>query len=401
MPRTNECEYKMIKKVVRTGLAVALTTALAACSTFDFSNDRIQYETSDSRAPLEVPPDLSSVPGSDRYSVPSRPQTVWASQQAQLDAAQAADGNQAASLLLPQGEVAKIVREGNNRWIHVNMAPEMVWPIMQDFWSTVGLSLSRQDAATGVMETNWAENRAKLPQDIIRATLGRVIDMVYSTGERDQYRARVERSANGGCDIFITHRAMVEVVKSLGGDNETTVWQPGPSDPEMEAEMLTRMTQRINQEFNPNATKQTPAEHEAEVEKLAAYQVENSVSQLEQNAEGVATSIFIKEDFERAWRRLALAVDRMGFTVEDRDRSRGFFLVRYLDEEYEEQKRSEQGFWSNVFGRDTPVEAPQYVIYLQRLSDTECRVHVLGPDGKADTTGVAPRILTLLSEQTK
>lgn len=391
----------MIKKVVRTGLAVALTTALAACSTFDFSNDRIQYETSDSRAPLEVPPDLNSVPGSDRYTVPSRPQTVWASQQAQLDAAQAANGNQAASLLLPQGEVAKIVREGNNRWIHVNMAPEMVWPIMQDFWSTVGLSLSRQDAATGVMETNWAENRAKLPQDIIRATLGRVIDMVYSTGERDQYRARVERSANGGCDIFITHRAMVEVVKSLGGDNETTVWQPGPSDPEMEAEMLTRMTQRINQEFNPNATKQTPAEHEAEVEKLASYQVEDSVSQLEQNAEGVATSIFIKEDFERAWRRLALAVDRMGFTVEDRDRSRGFFLVRYLDEEYEEQKRSEQGFWSNVFGRDTPVEAPQYVIYLQRLSDTECRVHVLGSDGKADTTGVAPRILTLLSEQTK
>lgn len=391
----------MIKKVVRTGLAVALTTALAACSTFDFSNDRIQYETSDSRAPLEVPPDLNSVPGSDRYTVPSRPQTVWASQQAQLDAAQAANGNQAASLLLPQGEVAKIVREGNNRWIHVNMAPEMVWPIMQDFWSTVGLSLSRQDAATGVMETNWAENRAKLPQDIIRATLGRVIDMVYSTGERDQYRARVERSANGGCDIFITHRAMVEVVKSLGGDNETTVWQPGPSDPEMEAEMLTRMTQRINQEFNPNATKQTPAEHEAEVEKLASYQVEDSVSQLEQNAEGVATSIFIKEDFERAWRRLALAVDRMGFTVEDRDRSRGFFLVRYLDEEYEEQKRSEQGFWSNVFGRDTPVEAPQYVIYLQRLSDTECRVHVLGPDGKTDTTGVAPRILTLLSEQTK
>lgn len=391
----------MIKKVVRTGLAVALTTALAACSTFDFSNDRIQYETSDSRAPLEVPPDLNSVPGSDRYTVPSRPQTVWASQQAQLDAAQATNGNQAASLLLPQGEVAKIVREGNNRWIHVNMAPEMVWPIMQDFWSTVGLSLSRQDAATGVIETNWAENRAKLPQDIIRATLGRVIDMVYSTGERDQYRARVERSANGGCDIFITHRAMVEVVKSLGGDNETTVWQPGPSDPEMEAEMLTRMTQRINQEFNPNATKQTPAEHEAEVEKLASYQVEDSVSQLEQNAEGVATSIFIKEDFERAWRRLALAVDRMGFTVEDRDRSRGFFLVRYLDEEYEEQKRSEQGFWSNVFGRDTPVEAPQYVIYLQRLSDTECRVHVLGPDGKADTTGVAPRILTLLSEQTK
>lgn len=390
----------MIKKFVRTGLAVALPMALAACSAIDFGQDRIQYETSDSRAPLEIPPDLSSVPGSDRYTVPSRPQTVWASQQAQADAS-ASNGTPANMVLLPQGEVAKIVREGNDRWIHVNMTPEMVWPIMQDFWTTVGLSLSRQDATTGVMETNWAENRAKLPQDIIRATLGRVVDLVYSTGERDQYRARVERTADGGCDIFVTHRAMVEVVKSMGGDNETTVWQPGPSDPEMEAEMLTRLAHRINQEFNPNSTKPSAAEHEAEVEKLATYQPENSISQLEQNAEGVATSIFIKEDFERAWRRLALAVDRMGFTVEDRDRSRGFFLVRYLDQEYEDQKRSEQGFWSNVFGRDTPVEAPQYVIYLQRLSDTECRVHVLGPDGKADTTGVAPRILTLLSEQTK
>ena len=390
----------MIKKFVRTGLAVALPMALAACSAIDFGQDRIQYETSDSRAPLEIPPDLSSVPGSDRYTVPSRPQTVWASQQAQADAS-ASNGTPANMVLLPQGEVAKIVREGNDRWIHVNMTPEMVWPIMQDFWTTVGLSLSRQDATTGVMETNWAENRAKLPQDIIRATLGRVVDLVYSTGERDQYRARVERTADGGCDIFVTHRAMVEVVKSMGGDNETTVWQPGPSDPEMEAEMLTRLAHRINQEFNPNSTKPSAAEHEAEVEKLATYQPENSISQLEQNAEGVATSIFIKEDFERAWRRLALAVDRMGFTVEDRDRSRGFFLVRYLDQEYEDQKRSEQGFWSNVFGKDTPVEAPQYVIYLQRLSDTECRVHVLGPDGKADPTGVAPRILTLLSEQTK
>lgn len=388
----------MMKKIVRTGLVVALPMALAACSSFDFGQDRIQYETSDSRAPLEIPPDLSSVPGSDRYAVPSRQQVIYASQQAQGNAQ---DANQNAQLVLPQGEVAKIIRDGNDRWIHVDLAPEIVWPVMQDFWTTVGLSLSRQDAATGVMETNWAENRAKLPQDIIRGTLGRIVDLVYSTGERDQYRARIERSATGGSDIFVTHRAMVEVVKSMGGDNETTVWQPGPSDPEMEAEMLTRLAQRINQEFNPEAVKKSAAEHEAEVQKLTSYQAEEAISQLEQNAEGVATSIFIKEDFERAWRRVALAIDRMGFTVEDRDRSRGFFLVRYLDQEYEEQKRSEQGFWSNAFGNTKPVEAPQYVIYLQRLSDTECRVHVLGPDGKADQTGVAPRILTLLSEQTK
>ena len=387
---------------VRTGLILSLPIALSACSSLSdtFSQETIQYETSDSRAPLEIPPDMNSVPMSDRYSVPTRPQTVWASQQqAEQNAEQ---GNSApVSQVLPVGEVAQIMREGNNRWIHVNLPPEQVWPIVQDFWNTVGLTLARQDASVGVMETNWAENRAKLPQDIIRATLGKVIDMVYSTGERDQYRARLERSETGGTDIYVTHRSMVEVVKNISGDNDTTVWQPGPTDPEMEAEMITRLSQRINAEFDPHAVAASKQEHQKQVEELAAYQPTESISQLEQGADGVATSIFIKEGFERAWRRVALAIDRMGFTVEDRDRSRGFFLVRYLDEQYEEEQRSQQGFWKNVFSRYTPVEAPQYVIYLQPISETETRVHVLGPDGKADTTGVAPKILTLLSEQTR
>ena len=347
---------------VRTGLILSLPIALSACSSLSdtFSQETIQYETSDSRAPLEIPPDMNSVPMSDRYSVPTRPQTVWASQQqAEQNAEQ---GNSApVSQVLPVGEVAQIMREGNNRWIHVNLPPEQVWPIVQDFWNTVGLTLARQDASVGVMETNWAENRAKLPQDIIRATLGKVIDMVYSTGERDQYRARLERSETGGTDIYVTHRSMVEVVKNISGDNDTTVWQPGPTDPEMEAEMITRLSQRINAEFDPHAVAASKQEHQKQVEELAAYQPTESISQLEQGADGVATSIFIKEGFERAWRRVALAIDRMGFTVEDRDRSRGFFLVRYLDEQYEEEQRSQQGFWKNVFSRDTPVEAPQYL----------------------------------------
>ena len=389
-----------MNKVLRTGLIVTIPMALAACSGFNFSQDRIQYETSDSRAPLEIPPELSQVPASDRFNVPSRPQTVWASQQEQEVLATQSD-SPATRILLPQGEVAKVMRDGNNRWVHVSVAPEQVWPVLQDFWSSVGLSLARQDELTGVMETNWAENRANLPQDIIRGTLGKVVDLVYSTGERDQYRSRVERTDDGGCDIFITHRSMVEVVKSLGGDNETTVWQPGPADPMLEAEMVTRLAQRINTEFNPKAVKQTEEQREQQVQELASYEAAPAISQLEQDADGNPTSILISEGYERAWRRLALAIDRLGFTVEDRDRSRGFFLVRYLDEEYEEQERAKQGFWANAFGRDKAVEAPQYVIGLQQLSETECRVHVLGPDGKPDQTGVAPKILTLLSEQTK
>ena len=392
-----------MKKVFRAAAIVAMPLALSACANFDFNQESIQYESSASRAPLEIPPGLDSVPVTDRYAVPNRPKTVWASQEMQEQAQQAAQQvQQPVASVLPEGDMAKVMREGSERWIHVQkVEPDQIWPIATDFWTTVGLTLTRADAALGIMETNWAENKAKLPMDIIRSTLGKALDMVYSTGEKDQYRARLERSEQGGVDIFITHRSMVEVVQKSGDDTQSTKWQPGPSDPEMQAEMLTRMAQRINAEFDPKVTAPSREEHKAAVAQLVKPQAVKPMSEIEQNEAGEAQSVYVLEGFDRAWRRVALAVDRLGFTVEDRDRSRGFFLVRYLDQGYEEGKRSEQGFWANLFSKDKTVEAPQYVIYLQKVSEYGTRVHVLGPDGKADTTGVAPKILTLLNEQTR
>lgn len=392
-----------MKKVFRAAAIVAMPLALSACANFDFNQDSIQYESSASRAPLEIPPGLDGVPVTDRYSVPNRPKTVWASQEIQNQEQQAAQQVQQPSTgVLPQGDIAKVMRDGSERWIHVQgLDAEQVWPIATDFWTTVGLTLTRSDAALGIMETNWAENKAKLPMDIIRSTLGKALDMVYSTGEKDQYRARLERNPKGGVDIFITHRSMVEVVQKNSDDSQNTKWQPGPSDPEMQAEMLIRMAQRINAEFDPKVTAPTREEQKAAVAQLIKPQADKPMSEVEKNEAGEVQSVYVLEGFDRAWRRVALAVDRLGFTVEDRDRSRGFILVRYLDQSYEEAKRSEQGFWTNLFSKDKTVEAPQYVIYLQKVSDYGTRVHVLGPDGKADPTGVAPKILTLLNEQTR
>ena len=168
-----------MKRVLRAGFIAGMSLALAACSNFAFNQDKVQYESSASRAPLEIPPGMDSVPMSDRYAVPSRPQSVWASQEAQREAQAGQQQVMGYANVLPEGDVAKIVREGNSRWIHTDMTPEQVWPLVQDFWNTVGLTLSRQNPKTGMMETNWAENRAKLPQDIIRGTLGKVLDMVF------------------------------------------------------------------------------------------------------------------------------------------------------------------------------------------------------------------------------
>lgn len=119
--------------------------------------------------------------------------------------------------------MTKIVKDGSERYIQVNLPPEQVWESLLDFWPSVGLQVEREDPRAGVMETNWAENKANLPQDIIRATLGKLLDSVYSTGERDRYRTRIERNANGGTDIYITNRRMVEVYTS--SSEEHTAWR--------------------------------------------------------------------------------------------------------------------------------------------------------------------------------
>src|SRR5512141_2834776 len=164
-------------------LAVLGAASVAGCSWTGslFSSDKVAYETAQqSKSPLEVPPDLSQLPRDDRFVVPERPQTITASgQQAARPAAGAAPAAGAGSAVVPTGVVAKIERQGNQRWLAVNLPPERVWPVLVDFWPTVGLKIEKSDAATGIMETAWAENRAKLPQDIIRRTLGRVLDSAY------------------------------------------------------------------------------------------------------------------------------------------------------------------------------------------------------------------------------
>ena len=275
----------------------------------------------------------------------------------------------------------------------MNAPAEKVWPVLQDFWATMGLQIKDQDAASGVIQTEGAENKANLPRDIIRGTLGKVLDFVYDTGERDQYRARMERNDDNTCNIYITHRQMVEVLK--GKQEDSTIWQPGPSDPQLEAEMLTRLAQKLESEFNPQAK----PEEQKQLDALAAVKY-TPQSEIVKGADGKAEAVLINEPFDRAWRRVGLALDRSGFDVTDRDRSRGLFMVKYLDPDYEKAQKQEQGFFTNMFGKDSAVDPVPYQIRLQPEGE-KTRVTVTGAEGRADTTGVAPNIVTLIGEQTR
>ena len=205
---------------VRTTLVMVLAASLSGCSYLGstFTNEKIQYETTSTRAPLEVPPDLSQLPSDDRFVVPGKTQVVTATQISEIEEARRASSGAQTEVgvapVLPSTVVAKIVKDGSDRYIQVNMAPDALWNAVLDFWPSVGLQVEREDPRAGIMETNWAENKANLPQDIIRATLGKILDSVYSTGERDRYRTRLERNAQGGTDIYITNRRMIEVYQN-------------------------------------------------------------------------------------------------------------------------------------------------------------------------------------------
>ncbi|MBA3624971.1 MAG: outer membrane protein assembly factor BamC, partial [Methylibium sp.] len=199
-------------------LPLALVAGLAACSSINktLEGDKVDYRTTGSKTvSLEVPPDLSQLQRDSRFQ--STDGTISAST---IQAPAAAASAPVVTAVAPAvtGEV-RIERAGSQRWLSTRQSPEQLWPQLLAFWQERGFSVELEQPATGVMETNWAENRANLPQDFIRRTIGRVFDSAYETGERDRFRTRLERAPDGGTEVYISHRGMVEVYTSERRDS--------------------------------------------------------------------------------------------------------------------------------------------------------------------------------------
>ena len=309
-------------------LVCAAPVLIAGCSGSLLPTKRIEYKSaSTSRLPpLEVPPDLTAPTRDDRYAVPdvSPKGTATFSAYAGERAGQARAST--AQEVLPQVDKIHIERSGTQRWLVVPGSPDKVWPTIKEFWQDLGFIVNIEQPESGILETDWAENRAKLPQDVIRGTLGKVFDSLYSTPERDKFRTRLEQGGEPGTtEIYISHRGMYEIYVNEG--RTETRWQPRPPDPELEAEMLGRLMVRLGMEEERAKTM------------VASVGNKDDRARLVQAKDGSGV-LQVQEPFDRAWRRVGLALDRVGFTVEDRDRSQGLFFVRYVDPEIDVQTRS-------------------------------------------------------------
>lgn len=346
--------------------------------------DKVDYRSAGTTRTqgLEVPPDLSQLNRDSRFQQSGGSVSAAAYQAGTTGPAAAAA---AAATVAPKavGEL-KIVREGNQRWLAVPMAPEQLWPQLQAFWKERGFNLVVEQPEAGVMETDWAENRAKLPQDIIRGTIGKVFDSFYSTGERDKFRTRIERSASGS-EVYLSHRGVVEVYS--GDRKESTVWQPRPADAQLEAEMLQRIMLKLGAK--------------EEQVKTAAADTPNAPARARIVAGQAAATLQVDDGFDRAWRRVGLALDRSGFTVEDRDRAQGIYFVRYIDPA--QAGKDEPGFLSRLFSfgkKDDAGGIARYRVSVKGEGERST-VQVLNAQGQPENGEAGKRIVGLLVEDLK
>ena len=362
----------------------------------DWLEGRVEYKQAATLPPLEIPPDLTSPTRDNRYVVPetgTSTATLSGYQAERRDAKPAAAG----PVLLPQPEHMRIERAGTQRWLVVDEKPEKLWPLVREFWQENGFLIKVESPDIGVMETEWAESRARVPQGGVRGLLSKAFDTLYSTSERDKYRTRLDRTADGkGTEIYVSHRGMVEVYTTKETQNPgspgATAWQPRKPDPELEAEYLRRLMVRLGAQeekartLMASAGAPTPQQQPQGAERA---QIRKGVDGLE--------ALEVSEPFDRVWRRVGLALDRVGFTVEDRDRQKGIYFVRYADPEVEKDTRSLLTRW---FSSDSKVKAQQYRVQITQAG-TASQVNVLDKDGAADNSKTAQRILTLLHEQLK
>ena len=364
------------------GFVIIATSALTACKSVT-SSDTVDYKSTGAvRGPnLSYPPDLITAQADRRYIVQDGTATMSEYNAALKKSAQTRNN------VMTGIPGMRIARDGERRWLVIEKSATDLYPQVKDFWQENGFLMVVDSPSTGIMETDWAENRAKIAQDFIRSTLGGVLDSLYDTGERDKYKTRLEVSKPGETEIFITQKGALEkCVTDTTGSCISTIWTSRPNDPELEAVFLARLMERLGM---------TQEQAKAAVAAPLGPKTPKAKFVQEANNRGY---IELSTGFDRSWRDVGLALDRSNFTVEDRNRSNGVYYVRYVNAKDVGDKK---GFFANLFSSkdDSKLQAKKYQVIVKSAGENSANVYVQDADGKPENTPAGIQLLTLLNDQ--
>ena len=373
-----------MRLVIQSSLIVVLALGLTACSSFSSltASDKVDYKKQgEVRGPnLALPPDLITAQADRRFIVQDGTATMSEYSQA------VKKSSQMRTNVLTGIPGMKIERDGDKRWLVVDKSAASLYPQIKDFWQENGFLLLIDSPSTGILETDWAENRTKIPEDIIRRTLGKVLDSLYDSGERDKFRTRLEVQKPEVTEIYISHKGAIEVPLKDASTTISTRWTVRPSDPELEAIFLTRLMERLGM---------TQEQAKAQITTTAAAPKTPKAKLIEDGAE---TRIEMTQSFDRAWRDVGLALDRSNFTVDDRDRSKGIYFVRYVNPK---DLGDSRGWFGRTFGKtdDADKKAKVYRVVVQDRGQNQIVISVQDSDGKPENTATGNQLLTTLDRQ--
>jgi len=410
-------------------LGLLLAFVLTACESVPFLDTNPDYKSAGKGKTLEVPPDLTSVSANDNYSIPGSTSYSTYSQSQPEEAGQK-------EKILPNPDNVRIERAGSQRWLVVQARPEKIWPVIRDFWTELGFAVRVENTDTGVMETEWVDaSNLKDDKGNYLDKFQGWLDKLSALNNRQKFRTRIDRGDDpSATEIFISHRAIadmsddgkVRVRNTLGefdqgyAPTKRTKRDEEQSEAEdLDAELLRRLMVRLGVEEKKSKTILT-----SNTSSLRAY--------INKENDG-SVNLSINDDFDRAWRRVGLALDRVGFVVEDRNRSAGIYYVRYTDIDVSLGVDKKKGildslkFWGDDKEKPAPAEekktvstsvsdklqfwkAPpeelvdntkQYRVKIEQLAERSSRVTIVNKAGEAQKNNTASHILSLLYEQLK
>ncbi len=336
--------------------------------------------------PLEVPPDLSSLPPEDSLSSGFLNQQAKYSTYSEKEQQKVRSNDPIVKLtkpLLPEFEAVKIYKAGSQQWLVVRSEAEPLWFSIRKFIKLIDFEITVQTPETGIMETNW-KTKKPLVLGKTAGFLSSALGSFYATDKRDQYRFRLERGDEPGTmEVYVSHRGMEEVLAAGGFvDAAETIWQPRASDPELEVEVLRLLMYHLG---TSEVKADTIAKDIQSLEKVKLKKNEDNI-----------TILWMGEKLDRAWRRVGISLDRSYFTVQDRDRTVSIYYVKYFNPNAE----AEKGFFSSIIGDDEP-EGPQYyqVVLSKVVDGTIVEIRDKAGDTLEDEDGL--RILKILYKQLK
>jgi outer membrane protein assembly factor BamC len=390
---------------------------VAGCGTSSPTQIDYKSDSKSKQASLAVPPNMIDET-SDQRSLPPQGGETSLSALKQVQAqAPVSD-----LTVAPVVQGMHIQRDGTESWLVLdNKTPDQAWAQIRRFWQEQGFLLVVDQRDKGVMETDWNETHASINDGLIRSTLSKAMGNSYVASERNKYRTRLEAAPNGGTYVFISQKGMQEALS--GTNNDSTTWQPKPNDPGLETEYLKRLMASLaladsrsaagsttqSTALSPAGAQTAPGAATAGANSAAAKAAAENVALSTQppvpdqnetsntSAQYTSTELTLGEPYDRAWVRVGIALDRSNFTVDNRDRTRGLYSIRYVDPK--DMRSAEQGFWSQVFHGKTEKVAKQYLVNVRAVTPDQTRVAVVDDKGNVDSSQPAKEIMSLVVDQ--